>query len=185
MIRIIPTAVIALACAGCSTFATSPKATPTSMATSTASPKATPTSIGPVIPTNFKPSPQYRAFVHSMCSAFAARSAGTIQSDLMNYQYNTGVRYGALGDGEGQTADASVLPGWLSAPAHVRCNYYTPDIAGHGTLLTSGWTQSGSWSLIEMDTINGAWKINDFTFGTSSALYQAMQTTHPVLKYRV
>jgi len=100
----------------------------------------------------------------------------------MNYQYNTGVRYGNLGDGEGQSADPSILSTWLGS-AVISCRYYTPDVAGHGTLLTSGWRLAGGWGLIEMDNLDGTWKINDFTFGTSSALYYAMHTSHPILAY--
>jgi hypothetical protein len=66
----------------------------------------------------------------------------------------------------------------------VRCQDYTPDIAGHGTLLTSGWSQQGGWSLIELDTYGGAWKINDFTFGDRAALYRAMQTSQPIVQFR-
>ncbi|GAC1445531.1 MAG: hypothetical protein NVSMB52_06910 [Chloroflexota bacterium] len=103
---------------------------------------------------------------------------------LPYYQYNSGVRYGRLGDGEGQTGDPALIGTWLAGTS-IKCVLFTGDVAGHGTVLTSGWAQPGGWNLIEMDTFNGVWKINDFTFGDRSALYQAMQATRPVLKYRI
>ena len=124
----------------------------------------------------------YAAFIDASCHAFAAGDTNTISNELPYYQYNSGLRYGTLGDGEGQTGDPSLLGTWLQGGT-VRCQYFTPDVAGHGTLLTSGWQQPGGWSLIELDTFNGAWKINDFTFGDCASLYRAMQTSQPIVTY--
>jgi hypothetical protein len=108
--------------------------------------------------------------------------ATAVINSLMYYQYNSGLRYGTLGDGEGQTGDPSLIRTWLSS-RHVHCRYFTPDAAGHGTVLTEGWPAPGSWSLIEFDTIQGRWKINDFTFGQSGALYRAERVAGPILPY--
>jgi hypothetical protein len=111
------------------------------------------------------------------------RDAGTVINQLPYYQYNSGLRYGMLGDGEGETGDPSLMRTWLSRSG-VQCKYFTPDVAGHGTVLTRGWAQPGGWGLIEMDTFNGHWKINDFTFGGGPALYHAMRVAGPILAYR-
>lgn len=193
MRRLAPLLVVALLLAACgSSHATPPKASATHVAQvpSTPAPKATRASVHPAATTApaVAPTPAptasagYTGFLASMCHAFSASDAATITNDLPYYQYNSGVRYGSLGDGEGQTGDPSILGTWLQG-ANVRCQFYTPDEAGHGTLLTSGWNQPGGWSLIEVDTFNGAWKINDFTFGDRAALYHAMQTSQPILTY--
>ena len=101
----------------------------------------------------------------------------------MYYQYNSGLRWGMLGDGEGHTDDPGLLNTWLSSSS-VQCRSFTPGVAGHGTLMTSGWSQPGPWGLIEMDVSNGRWKINDFTFGGRGPLAQAMQVGHPILPYQ-
>jgi hypothetical protein len=142
--------------------------------------QTTPSPSVPVPHTTATPaaSAEFKAFVSTLCNAFTARDASTVSSSLPYYQYNSGVRYGWLGDGEGQTADPSILQTWL-APGTVRCRYFTPDLRGHGTLLTDGWPLRGGWSLVEMDTYGGAWKINDFTFGGHAALWQAIQQAYP------
>jgi hypothetical protein len=166
-------------------------AQPTAAATHPATPRATAATrphpgsspvTSPATPVVVAASNPYLAFLTATCRALAAGDAATITNELPYYQYNSGVRYGFLGDGEGQTGDPSLLGTWLQGGS-VRCQYYTPDSAGHGTLLTSGWTRPGGWALIELDTYGGAWKINDFTFGGRSALYQAMQTSHPIVQY--
>ena len=70
-----------------------------------------------------------------------------------------------MGDGEGQTGDPSLFSTWL-AHGPATCVSYSPDAAGHGTLLTRGWPLGGGRALIDLDTFNGTWKFNDFTFGT-------------------
>jgi len=153
-----------------------PRATPVPTRSNSTGPSSPPP------PPASPPSSPYLAFLSATCRAFASGDAATISNELPYYQYNSGVRYGSLGDGEGQTGDPSLLGTWLQGGT-VRCEYYTPDIAGHGTFLASGWNQPGGWSLIELDIFNGAWKINDFTFGSRGALYQAMQTSQPILAY--
>jgi hypothetical protein len=109
--------------------------------------------------------------------------AATVTAHLMHYQYNSGLRWGMLGDGEGTTSDPSVMSTWLSA-SHPRCQSYSPNIAGHGTLLTSGWSSPGPWSLLDLDLLNGQWTINDFTFGPRDRVARAMhQVNRPVLAY--
>ncbi len=151
------------------------KATPVTRRTSV-SPPAQPT---PTVVVNAG----YLAFVNSICRALSSHDTSSLTSDLPYYQYNTGLRYGMLGDGEGQTGDPSLFTTWLQG-ANVRCVKYTADIAGHGVLLTRGWSQPAPWSLVELDTFNGTWKINDFTFGGEVALSDALKTTQPVLRYR-
>ena len=162
--------------------------TPTPTGTPTPAPSPIATRVPPTATARPTPtptiSPAYAAFVRTLCSAFAARNAGAVINSLPYYQYNNGLRYGNLGDGEGQTGDPSLMNTWL-AGAHVRCINFTPDVAGHGALLTAGWAKPNQpASLLELDTFNGHWKINDFTFGSHAALYGAMQTAGPVLAYR-
>lgn len=126
----------------------------------------------------------YAAFVTDICLAFRSRHASAITAELPYFQYNSGLRYGQLGDGEGQTGDIGLMNTWLSHSA-VRCVLYTPGEAGHGTLLTSGWSQPGGWALLDLDTYDGHWKINDFTFGKQADLTYAMHVMHPILPYRV
>jgi hypothetical protein len=126
----------------------------------------------------------YAAFLGTICQAFATGDAGTIINALPYYQYNSGLRYGNFGDGEGQTGDPSLMRTWLAAH-RARCVYFTPDVAGHGTVLTRGWRVNGmNWSLIEMDVYGNQWKINDFTFGRRAALWWAVQSSQPILAYR-
>jgi hypothetical protein len=124
----------------------------------------------------------FATFLSLICRAFSSRDAGTVINSLPYYQYNSGLRYGMLGDGEGHTADPSLMRSWL-AGSNVRCVAFTPGVAGHGTVLTSGWKVPAIWSLVELDIFNGHWKINDFTFGTRAALYASMQTARPILPY--
>lgn len=195
MRRIAGLALLVILLSGCSVgklsvggFLAAPTATSTPTATPTASPVPTTTHVAPKATPRPTPtptiSPAYAAFVHTICRALAARDAGTIINSLAYYQYNNGLRYGNMGDGEGQTGDPSLMNTWL-AHAHARCMYFTPDQAGHGVLLTGGWAAPNlPSSLIELDIFNGHWKINDFTFGSQGALYTAVQTSGPILSYR-
>lgn len=171
-----------VALSGCSVGASggSPTSTPAPTATITATTASTPTAHAtPTVPPIGKP---YAAFLSSICHAFTQGDAGAIINSLPYYQYNNGLRYGTLGGGAGTSTDPSTMKGWLSH-AGVRCTYFTPDIAGHGTVLTKGWRIMGGWSLIELDMFSGHWKINDLTFSTGNALYRAMQTAGPTLLY--
>lgn len=201
---------LALVITGCGTSAaSSPTSTPAALATATARPQQLPSDTGPVPkssatagpagkatavvrqPTAVPPKPvptvavsrDYASFTATICHSFGTHDASTIINALPYFQYNSGLRYGTMGDGEGQTADPTLLRTWL-ASAKVSCNYITRDVAGHGTLLASGWTQPGGWSLIELDTYGGHWKINDFTFGDRATLYNAMQTGGPIVPFR-
>src|SRR5947209_4389513 len=187
--------VLGLLLAACgSSRATAPTPAATHVAQAQPSPTATsaagtPASVHPTAtsrPVSSKPRPaassSYISLLSTTCHAFAAADANTVSNELPYYQYNSGLRYGILGDGEGQTGDPSLLGTWLQGGA-VRCEYYTPDTSGHGTALASGFKQPGGWGLIEFDTFNGVWKINDFTFGDRASLYRAMQTSQPVLVY--
>jgi hypothetical protein len=125
----------------------------------------------------------YRVFLAGVCRRLAVRDAGPLSADLANYQYNTGLRYGILGDGEGANGDPSLFATWLRH-GPVRCVSYTPDIAGHGTLVTRGWPLEGGWAITDLDTFGGIWKLNDFTFGKRSAILAAMRTSAPVISFR-
>jgi hypothetical protein len=118
-----------------------------------------------------------------MCSALAKGDSNTLIRELPYYQYNSGLRFGMLGDGEGQTADPGLLATWL-AGSHVRCTYMSSGDFGHGTVLATGWQRPAEAALIELDIFSGRWKINDFTFGKTGALFYAMQTAKPLLPYR-
>jgi len=193
---------LALVITGCgSSMASSPTATPPASATPTARPQplASATSVRPKGSTTAvvrqatavppKPVPtvavsnDYASFTATICHSFAAHDATTIINSLPYFQYNSGLRYGTMGDGEGQTADPALVHTWL-ASAKVTCNFFTRDVAGHGTLLASGWTQPGGWALLDLDTYGGHWKINDFTFGDRATLYNAMQTGGPIVPFR-
>lgn len=177
--------VLALVLSGCGVLSagSSPTVTPAPSATS-----EPPTSI----PTPNRPRPtatpvigrDYASFITSLCHALTHRDAGAVIAALPHYQYNSGLRYGYLGDGEGQTADPGNARNWL-ASSHVACEYFTPDASGHGVVLTRGWSMpQGPWSLVEVDIFAGHWKINDFTFGTRQTLYHALLTTSgPVLRF--
>jgi hypothetical protein len=121
--------------------------------------------------------------VRRVCSAFQRRDAAAIIKSLPYYQYNSGLRFGLFGDGEGQTGNPSLMRRWLSGSA-VRCTYVTPDRHGHGTLLAGIWKQPAPWALMTIDTFNGRWKINDFTFGQQARLFAAMHTTRPILPFK-
>jgi hypothetical protein len=100
----------------------------------------------------------------------------------MYYQYNSGLRWGMLGDGEGHTSDPSLMSTWL-ASTRPRCVSFSSGAGGHGNVLTSGWVQPAAWGIVELDNVNGHWKINDFTFGSQGALAHAMQVSRPIIQY--
>jgi hypothetical protein len=180
--QIVIVACAAVLLAGCGSSAAPPTATPapaptaTSPSTSTTQPTA-----GPQASATPAVSATYRAFVTALCHDLAKKNSKGVQGDLPYYQYNSGLRWGMMGDGLGQTDDPSLMNTWLSA-GNPACKAFTPDIAGHGTVLAGGWTQPGPWSLIELDVYPGKhWKINDFTFGSESVLRNAMRTAGPAL----
>lgn len=183
MRRIAPVLIVACSLVGCGLQKSAPAPTPT--ARSLAAPTA-PAATAPPKPAATvvaHPSPDYMSFLGRLCTAFRQRDAGTVINSLAYFEYNSGLRYGFLGDGEGQTGDPNLLRGWLAVD-RVRCAYYTPDVAGHGLLLTRGWKEPGGrWSVIELDTFNGHWKINDFTFGRRASMWRAMQVAQPVVRY--
>lgn len=182
MRRILLLAALLVILAGCGTQAATPTpavtSTPKAAAGSTATPKPARATATVVV------SPAYMSFLRTLCQAMSSGNATAVTTHLMHYQYNSGLRWGMLGDGEGQTADPSTMSTWLSG-SHVQCRSYSPNIAGHGTLLTSGWARPGAWSLLDLDLLNGQWVINDFTFSTGPALAQAMHgVSHPIITYR-
>jgi hypothetical protein len=120
--------------------------------------------------------------VRTVCAALTRKDASTVTRDLPYYQYNSGLRYGTLGDGEGQNGDPRLMASWL-AHAHVRCTFQSSGSHGHGVVLATGWPQHGGTALIELDVYAGRWKINDLTFGRYGALYRAMRTAGPVVRY--
>ena len=180
----LPALALVMAISGCGSSAGSATSTSTPQPTLETSPtlRATPR---PTLGRTIVMSAPYRAFLTSMCGALRRRDSATLRNELPYYQYNSGLRYGPLGNTEGTGGDPALLAAWLNGGS-VRCTLVTPDVAGHGTVLAGVWGGApSSWSLIEMDTFNGAWKINDFTFGPRSALVTAMRNTaEPTLVYR-
>ncbi len=181
---LLTTALLALAIAGCSPSSSPPAPTPTG---STAGSGAT----GIPSPTRIVRTPHpvsvavdrgFAQVVRSLCAAFARKDPASVTRDLPYYQYNSGLRYGMLGDGEGQTGDPSLMATWL-AHSSVRCALQSSGSHGHGTVLATGWPLRGGSALIEFDTYAGRWKINDFTFGPYGALYRALQTARPIVRY--
>lgn len=170
--------------AGCGTSAASPTAVVTSTAVPSNQQTTTTKTPPPRATATVALSPAYMSFVRTLCRGMSAGNASVVTGRLMHYQYNSGLRWGMLGDGEGQTADPSTMTTWLSG-SHVQCRSFSPNVAGHGTLLTSGWAQPAAWSLLDLDLLNGQWVINDFTFSTGPALARAMHgVNHPILTYR-
>ncbi len=167
---------------GCSSSA---KPGPTPSPTHSASPVTPgPTSTARPAPTaTVTVGKPYAAFLHTLCAAFSGRNAGEVINLLPYYQYNSGLRYGMLGDGLGQTGDPNLMRSWL-ASARPRCVSFTPGYNAHGTVLTVGWKSPGPASLLDLDIFSGHWKINDFTFGDRASLLRAMHTSSPIVPYR-
>jgi hypothetical protein len=178
---------LGLLLAGCGSSSTAPPPTATPQpASATPAPRGTPSGTVPTgAPTaTVTVSRTYAAFVTSLCQDFATKNADGVIKALPYYQYNSGLRWGMMGDGEGSTSDPSLMRTWL-ASAHVHCTFFTPDKAGHGTVLATGWTQPAPSALAEVDIYpDGHWKINDFTFGKKAVLYTAMQTAGTPLRFR-
>jgi hypothetical protein len=176
-------AVFMVLLAGCGSSDGTPTAVPTSAGTSpTAAPSGSSTPVsGPTATVVLEPA--YMSFVRSLCNDFKSGNASGVTGRLMNYQYNTGLRWGMFGDGEGHTSDPSLMTTWLTG-AHVHCTELSPSTAGHGTLMTAGWTQPGRYGLLDLDLLNGEWKINDFTFGSEQQMARAMhQVVRPIIAY--
>lgn len=176
--------VLVLALAGCGSSAAPAAPTPTAVATATGVPATVPGARS-----NATPRPAavavdggFASIVRVICGALARRDAGTVTAALPYYQYNSGLRYGMLGDGEGQTGDPSLMTTWL-AHSHVQCKLQSSGSHEHGTVLATGWPQPGGTALIEFDTYSGRWKINDFTFGVYGPLARAIQTAGPIVPY--
>jgi hypothetical protein len=178
---------LGLLLAGCGSSSTAPPptATPRSVP-ATAAPGGNPTGTVPsAAPTaTITVSRTYSAFVTSLCHDLATKNADGVIKALPYYQYNSGLRWGMMGDGEGSTSDPSLMRTWL-ASSHIQCTFFTPDEAGHGTVLATGWRQPASSALAELDIYpDGHWKINDFTFGKKAVLYTAMQTAGTPLRFQ-
>jgi hypothetical protein len=180
---IISMVVLAVALVGCSSSAAPAPPTPTVTSVRGATgippvPHATRTArpVSVVVDSGFA------SAVRSLCAAFVRKDSTAVTRALPYYQYNSGLRYGVLGDGEGQTGDPSLMATWL-AHSSVRCVLQSSGVHGHGTVLATGWHEPGGSALIELDTYSGRWKINDFTFGPYRALYRALQTVRPVVRY--
>jgi hypothetical protein len=177
-------AVLALMLAGCSSNSAPPPPSPTGTpARDGATRTVSPTQIARTPrPNSVAIDRGFAQAARSMCVAFARRDSSAVTRDLPFYQYNSGLRYGTLGDGEGQTGDPSLMATWL-AHSSVRCVFQSSGSHGHGTVLATGWPVRGGSALIELDIYSGRWKINDLTFGRYGALYRAMQTDRPVIRY--
>jgi hypothetical protein len=161
--------------AGCSS---SPSASPTATTvTGSPSPSAT---AGPTPTVTVDKG--FFAFLQTVCGNLARGNASGISASLMHYQYNSGLRWGTLGDGLGRSDDPSLLNTWL-AHARPHCVSYSSGQAQHGAVLTSGWSQPARWAIVEMDVVNGKWRINDFTFGPHRAMAQAMQIVAPTVPF--
>ncbi len=120
----------------------------------------------------------------SFCTGAQEHNSNVVASFLPYYQYNSGVRYGQMGDGAGQTGSPDLLRTWVRT-GHIQCVDTGPDISGHAVLLSRGWPRPGGWSLTEFDVYNGVWKINDFTFGHENILRNRMQIAGPLRAYHV
>jgi len=135
-------------------------------------------------PTRVALSRAYHRMLKSFCNGMQDHNGKVVASFLPYYQYNSGVRYGQMGDGAGQTGTPGLLRTWVRT-GHIRCVDTGPDIAGHAVLLSRGWPQPGGWSLTEFDVYNGVWKINDFTFGDEKVLRDRMHVAGSPQGYHV
>ncbi len=178
--RSVAALLLATLLSGCAAAA-SPDSTPTPISRPTPAPTRSVAVPSPT-PTVVVGKP-FASFLHIVCSAFASGDSKTIIDLLPYYQYNSGLRYGMLGGGEGQTADPNLMRTWL-ASARPHCVSFSPGIMGHGTVLTVGWKTPAPASIVEFDMFNGHWKVNDFTFADRSALERAMRVSSPTLPYR-
>ena len=119
---IISMAIFAVALVGCSSSASpaSPTATATSVRTGASgtppAPRLTPTPR----PVSVVVDGGFATAVRSLCAALARKDSSTVTRALPYYQYNSGLRYGMLGDGEGQTGDPGLMATWL-AHSSVHC----------------------------------------------------------------
>jgi hypothetical protein len=187
---IVATALIGIALSGCSSSSSPSRPTVTSStAKGPAAVVVSPThaELPMHVPLRRRPAiiavdRRFAQAVQTLCAALTRKDAPAITRDLPYYQYNSGLRYGTLGDGEGQNGDPSLLATWL-ARAHVQCRFESSGSHGHGVVLATGWPQHGGTALIELDTYAGRWKINDFTFGPYGALYRALQTARPIVRF--
>ncbi len=183
-----PILILAACLTGCGFAGSAPSPTATRVAQAVSSPatsltRTTSASPGATVTPTFVVGKRYLDFVKSLCQAFQKKDSNTVIADLPYFQYNSGLRWGMMGDGEGNTSDPSTVRSWLAA-SNVHCEYYTPGENGHGTLLASGWSQPGPSTLVEVDIYpSGKWKINDFTFGATKTLYAAMQAAGPSIAF--
>jgi hypothetical protein len=181
---LLTTTVLGLSVAGCGSTSAPTSPTSTSLTTrhgATGTTSSTQVARTPR-PISVAVDPGFAGAVRTLCAEFGRKDSSAVTRDLPYYQYNSGLRYGMLGDGEGQTGDPSLMATWL-AKSSVRCVLQSSGSHGHGTVLATGWPLRGGSALIELDTYSGQWKINDFTFGPYGALYRALQTVRPVVRY--
>lgn len=171
---------LVVALVGCGTTSALPTSTAATNPSTVAHSSPLPRRTAPTVTV----SPAFMGFIHSLCHSMSRGDAGSLAGHLMHYQYNSGLRWGMYGDGEGTTSDPGTLSTWLSG-SHVHCLSFSPNVAGHGTLLTAGWARPGASALLDLDLLNGQWVINDFTFSSGPVLARAMHAVaHPVLTYR-
>lgn len=185
MRRMFAVALLGVALAGCSSSAAPAAPTPTGAPVKTGTPAAIPSSPATAAahPTPVHINAGFASTIGTLCTAFARRDSATVTSALPYFQYNSGLRYGSLGDGEGQNGDPSLMATWL-ANSHVQCKLQSSGAYGHGTVLATGWSLPGGTALVELDTYSGRWKINDFTFGPYGALVRALHTAGPIARFK-
>ena len=177
------TCALALTACGSSNKSTLPVSSAGTPGTAVPGPTAGPTRKAGA-PTRVALSHAYNRLLKSFCTGAQEHNSNVVASFLPYYQYNSGVRYGQMGDGAGQTGSPDLLRTWVRT-GHIQCVDTGPDISGHAVLLSRGWPRPGGWSLTEFDVYNGVWKINDFTFGHENILRNRMQIAGPLRAYHV
>ncbi|HZT97483.1 MAG TPA: hypothetical protein VFB34_11680 [Chloroflexota bacterium] len=177
-----------IALSGCSVFGSAaprtPKPTPPPPPAVTPAPVASAPapkqSASPLQPRHYRIplTADYRSFLAGICNALTSRNAQPIINDLPYYQYDSGVYYGPFNRGEGQTGQPSLINQWLQSGSE-SCVRFAPSQMGHGAVVTKGWPVTGGWAILDLDRFNGAWKIDDFTFGTRWQAMYALTSTEP------
>jgi hypothetical protein len=112
----------------------------------------------------------YKAFVSAVCRAITRHDPVPLENDLIRYQFNTGVYWGGFNRAEGTVGNADLVGAWLGS-GNQQCVRVAAPYLGHGVMASRGWSdpstsQYGTWALFDLDKQNGAWKINDETFGS-------------------
>jgi hypothetical protein len=127
-----------------------------------------------------KLTPAYKSFISSVCAALRKRDAQSVSNSLEYTAANTGLYYGTFNKSEGTMAMdvLGTLNDWFNG-SKPTCFKFAPSQADHGVVATNGWGHDGGWAVLDLDKLNGAWKVDDFTFGNRGSVMHALYSTSP------